>query len=354
MSLTRREWLAGCAGALTYLPILSKAQAAPDRQPMGVAIDSYALRRAAKNASDPAERFDDPLVFLDYCHSLGAGGVQVGIGARDEAYIAKVRSQLESSGMYLEGSLRLPRDSSDVDRFTAEVRTAKDCGAKVVRTTMLQGRRYEIFDSAEGFRQAAEKSWESMLLARPVVEKLGVRLAIENHKDWRSDDLVALLKRIDSPHIGVCVDTGNSIALLEEPLEVVETLAPWAFTSHVKDMGVEEYADGFLLSEVPLGTGLLDLPKIIAMLHKAHPEIRFNLEMMTRDPLKVPCLTRKYWATFADLPGRHLADTLAMVRAKAAKQPLPRINGFSVEEKLKLEDDNVRRCLTYAREHLGL
>ena len=166
--------------------------------------------------------------------------------------------------------------------------------------------------------------------------------------------LLDFLRRADSPHIGVCVDTGNSIALLEDPLAVVKAYAPWAFSTHLKDMGVEEYADGFLLAEVPLGSGFLDLPKILDTLRRARPEIHFNLEMMTRDPLKVPCLTRKYWATFGKLPGRDLADTLRLVRTHAPKEPLPRVGNLGREQKLQKEDENVRRSLTYARQHLGL
>jgi hypothetical protein len=75
--------------------------------------------------------------------------------------------------------------------------------------------------------------------------------------------------------------------------------------------------------------------------------------MITRDPLEVPCLTEKYWATFTDLPGRHLARSLAMVRAHAAKRPLPRISGLTADAKLKAEDDNVRRSFAYARAELN-
>ena len=161
-----------------------------------------------------------------------------------------------------------------------------------------------------------------------------------------------LLHRASSPQIGVCVDTGNSIALLEDPLKVVEAYAPWAFSTHLKDMGVEEYAEGFLLAELPLGTGFLDLPRIIEILRRARPEIHFNLEMMTRDPLKIPCLTPKYWTTFAYLSGRYLADTLRLVRTHAAKKPLPRVSGLNQEEKLRREDDNVKVSLRFAQQKL--
>ena len=129
------------------------------------------------------------------------------------------------------GRLRLPRDRADVERFAAEVRTAKECGAAVVRTVLLDGRRYEVFDSAAAFRKAAEQARQSLLLAKPVVEKHGVKLAVENHKDFEATALVDLIKAADSPNVGACIDTGNSLALLEPPLETVEALAPYAFSS---------------------------------------------------------------------------------------------------------------------------
>jgi len=119
-------------------------------------------------------------------------------------------------------------------------------------------------------------------------------------------------------------------------------------------MAVQEYEDGFLLAEVPLGEGVLDLPKVVQALRSRHPEARFSLEMMTRDPLKVPCLTDKYWAAMADVPGRDLARTLKMVRARGRKEALPRISHLPPSEQFAVEEDNVRKCLAYAREHLGL
>jgi 3-oxoisoapionate decarboxylase len=137
-------------------------------------------------------------------------------------------------------------------------------------------------------------------------------------------------------------------------MDVVEALAPRAFTTHFKDMGVERYEDGFLLSEVPLGTGFLDLERIVKTLRRARPEIVFNIEMITRDPLKVPCLTDRYWATFGDLPGRHLARALRLVRDHPPARPLPRISTLDAQRQLRAEDDNINRCLSFARDRLAL
>jgi 3-oxoisoapionate decarboxylase len=76
--------------------------------------------------------------------------------------------------------------------------------------------------------------------------------------------------------------------------------------------------------------------------------------MITRDPLEIPCLTDKYWATFDDLNGVHLARTLSQVRANKPRKPLPRISGLSLEGRLALEMELVDRSITYARDHLDL
>jgi sugar phosphate isomerase/epimerase len=291
---------------------------------------------------------------MNHARALGAHGVQVGLGIRDVAAADALREGARDAAMYLEGIIALPRDSADMARFETEVGTAKRAGVEIVRTVMLSGRRYETFKSAEAFRRFADSSFHSLTLAAPVVARHGVCLAVENHKDWRAEELIAILKKIGNDHVGICLDTGNSIALLEDPIEVVEALAPWAFTTHFKDMGLEEFRQGFFLAEVPLGTGMIDLPRVVKTVRQARPEIRINIEMITRDPLKVPCLTESYWATFAELPARHLARALTMVRDHPPSRPLPRISGLSQAEQLRIEDENVRRCLAFAHEHLGL
>jgi sugar phosphate isomerase/epimerase len=346
MSITRRGLMAaGAAGLLAQATRALGSAAAPHH--MGVVIHSYTIRRAADKA-----RFNDPLKFLDYCRAIGAGGVQTSLGVLEDAEAEKLRSFAETHKLDVEGSITLPRDQDDIARFSAEVQTAKRAGATVFRTVCMNGRRYEVFTSAEAFRKFLEKSKQSVALAREIVEAQQVRMAIENHKDLRALELLEVIKKCDSPYVGACLDTGNSIALLEKPSETAELLAPHTFSTHIKDMGVEEYAEGFLLSEVPLGTGFVDLEAIVAAIRRFRPEIRLNLEMITRDPLKIPCFTPKYWATMDNVSGRRLAEMLAFVRAKAAKTALPRVTALGKDEQLEREDENVKRCLRYARERL--
>jgi 3-oxoisoapionate decarboxylase len=190
--------------------------------------------------------------------------------------------------------------------------------------------------------------------AEPIVRKHKMKLAIENHKDWRADELAAIIKQLNSEWMGVTLDFGNSIALMEDPMEVIKTLVPFVFSTHVKDMGVEEYENGFLLSEVPLGNGYLDLPTIVNLCRQHNPDVTFSLEMITRDPLEIPCLAPDYWNTFENIPASELASRLKMIKMNKYKSTLPRVSQLTAEERLAAEEDNIISSLSYSRGKLGL
>ena len=355
--MNRRDVLRSMAGGLCAAALGAPAgllgSTSSQRTRLGVCTYCLGIRSRAERARGTGVDFSDPLCFLDHCHQIGAGGIQVALNTKDEAYTSKLRRQAERYQMFVEGIMDLPRDQADLERFEAEIRTAKQAGAKVIRVVMIPGRRYERFNSADEFRQAADRGLKSLQLAEPVAARHGVRLAVENHKDQRVPERLEVLKRVSSEYVGACVDTGNSFALLEDPMEVIEAYAPWAFSVHLKDQALGEYEDGFLFADVPLGEGFLDLAEMVRILKEAKPQIEFSLELITRDPLKVPCLTEKYRATFADLPARELAHTLRIVRENASDR-LPQVSRLPLEEQVKREEENVKRSLAYARDRLGL
>jgi sugar phosphate isomerase/epimerase len=355
--MDRRDALHLIAGGLTAGTIgdLARVYAGGrgGRSRLGIAQFSYSARLKADRSTRSTKSLSDPLNFIDHCHKVGAGGAQMNLGVRDRDYTARLRRKAEGHDMFIEGSVSLPKERADVEKFEEALQTAKQTGAKVIRIA-IGGRRYEQFDNASQFEAFAARSRKSLQLAEPIAARQRLRLAIENHKDWRIDQMLDMLKRLGSEYIGVCVDTGNSFALLEDPMAVIEAYAPVSFSAHLKDMAVAEYEDGFLLADVPLGEGVLDLSKMVEILRKANPDIRFSLEMSTRDPLKVPCLAETYWVTFADVPGSDLARTLKYVRANASPKPLPTVNHLPLDELVRLEEGNIGQCLAFAREHLNL
>jgi sugar phosphate isomerase/epimerase len=307
-----------------------------------------------ENTSAKYPRFTDPLQWVEHLNELGFGGVQMGVGGWSNDLALQVRARCEKYGMYFEGSMELPKSDADSTRFTAQIELAKAAGASVIRSFCTGRRRYEFFDSHAQFDTFKADSWAALQRAEPVAAKLGIKLAVENHKDLRAEELADFLKRLASAHVGVTFDTGNNVALLEDVPETLAVLAPYVFTLHLKDVAVEECADGFLLSEVVLGAGIVDLKTLIETCVKLNPAVQFNLEMPARDPLLVPVLTKKYWATLDTLPATRLADTLALVRKRKSPTPLPRPSKLGPEEKLAFEEEQLRQCVAYARANLGL
>jgi len=352
MKIDRRQFIGKTAAAVAALPLASVAQPGKRSKKLGLSIASYRRSSRFYNKNFPA--WENALDVLDHCKSLDAGCLQIGVRNWTVDFAGKVRDRRESLGIRLEGQVSLPRTDADLDSFDATVRHAKEAGATILRTVCLGGRRYETFKSLEAWRQFRTRSWESLVRAERVMKKHGVRLAMENHKDWRIHEQLDLLHRLSSDAVGVCFDFGNNLSLLEDPHVQAEALAPFIITTHLKDMGVQEYEDGFLLSEVPLGDGLLDLKKLCDLCEASFPDVQFNLEMITRDPLKVPVWREDYWLTMQGLPASELSRIMALVKRNPPRKPLPTVSDKTDGERLAYEEANVRACFAYAQKHLGL
>ena len=331
--MTRRALIGGgaafAAAGAGYEPALQKTS-------LGVTIDCYQFGRRRQPA----------LEFAQYCDSLGAGGIQIEIPA-DLEYARKLRGFLESRGMFLDVMVGL----GDLERQAA---AAKEAGAVGMRAACLGGRRYEVFRSLEQWRDFVRDSRAKIARAAPIAEKYRIPLGLENHKDWTVDELAGLMKEYSSEWLGVCLDTGNNLALLDDPMEVVERLAPYTLNTHLKDMGLAEYPDGLLLLEPVFGEGHLDLRRMVSTVRQARPGARFTVEQLTRNPLKVPALADRYWASFPERNGRYLARTLAAARAHPWHGPLPEPETLDRDARIRLEEDNVVKCLKFAASELEM
>jgi len=335
------------------MPALPSFGYLPPETRFGVAHASYMMRAYRNIPSELYPPFKNSMELIEHSAELGFGGVQAGIGGWDKKFSKKARNRAEELNIFLEGQVSLPKTASETDRFENDISAAKEAGIDIVRTACLSGRRYETFDSMEAFQEFKKNSIASLERAEPIVRKHKIKLAVENHKDWRIDEMIAILNGIGSEWVGVTLDTGNNISLLEDPMEVVKSLAPYSFSVHLKDMAVEEYVDGFLLAEVNLGEGYLDIEGMISEIRKQNSDIRFNLEMITRDPLKVPCLTEKYWATFDQISAKELGRYLHQVRTQKSKNKLSVISDKTSDDQLALEVENNKICLNLAKQNYG-
>ena len=346
--MTRREMLATTGSTLGWLFTSDlksvDGQSLPMLKNMGGEGPGFGHRNRAGG-------FD----ILEHCHNLGLGAVRLNIPQGGSDAVRAVRKKLDSYGMRCIVSVAPPRTDAAVPAYDASIAAAREMGA-VTSHASFTGRRYEEFDAFEIFKTSFEAHKKSVERAEPILRKHKVKLAIENHKGWRAAEHAAWVKQVGSEYVGVCYDFGNNISLCEDPAETYRLLAPLTIYVSFKDMAVAPYEEGFLLSEVALGEGILDIPGMVKGLQHRDPNMIFALEMITREPLKIPVFTKKYWATFDDsyspLPGRDLARVLDIVRT--TRKPLTTTAGLSPADALKLENDLINQSIAYARTNLSL
>lgn len=354
--ISRRTAIRRLSATATCAAIASSQNFAAEsvnRTGMGLVIYDCSIRRRWMKQANPDIDLFEPLTFLRHCHSLGAGGMQASLGVMETNGVRRLRDFAGQHGLFIDAIVRPPKNDDDVSRFEAEIRTARDVGVQAARTTIIPGRRYERFKTLAEFREFESRGRQMLERAAPIVEKHRLPFAVENHKDQRIDERIALFKHLDSEFIGACVDTGNSFALLDGACEPIEALAPYAFTVHLKDQALQPCEDGFLLGDIPLGQGSFDLKKMVQIVRKARPQVRFALELITRDPLKVPCLTDGFYATMPSSRAIDLARTTRFVRDHATDH-LQYVSTLSPEQQVQLEDSNVAESIHYAAVTLGL
>jgi len=351
--MTRRQILAMAGAAPAWFSVTSPLRGAQQqgKTRLGGAPAAFSLRARGGGGTTS---FD----IVEHCHQIGLGGVQTSIEVMELDGARELRKRVEGYGMQLilESTGMGGGDDSGFFRLDNTVKIDKTAGAYCLHATIGQ-RRYERFDSVEAFRRDFERTTLSIEHMEPVLQRNQIKLAIET-PGWRAAEVGGWLKDLGSEWIGVCFDFGNDMALCEDPMDAVRTLAPYTFMCHIKDIAVDTYEDGFLLSDVILGEGILDLKEMIRILRERDSNMPFYLGTTTGDPLNIPVFTDKYWVTLNDpssfLPGRDLAKILSIVRKNPPKKPLPRVTGLSPEAAVKFEDDNNLKCIEYARQVLNI
>jgi sugar phosphate isomerase/epimerase len=114
--------------------------------------------------------------------------------------------------------------------------------------------------------------------AAPIAEDLQICLALENHCDSFSEEILWVVKRVDHAFVGACIDTMNAWHIAEDPMKAIENLAPVAFTNHFRDDRVEFCRDGFRVRGVAVGDGDIDMKKAYQMIKDLSPTNRIIIE----------------------------------------------------------------------------
>ena len=145
--------------------------------------------------------------------------------------------------------------------------------------------------------EQAEK-WVREVL--PEFEAAGIILGLENYERHLCHDLAATVRRLASRHVGVCLDTVNSLGALETTERVVETLAPLTVNLHVKDFVIGRVPQmmGFMVSGAPAGEGMLDIPWLLSQMPPDRNNISAILEQWPpfRESVDATITLERDWA----------------------------------------------------------
>jgi sugar phosphate isomerase/epimerase len=80
-----------------------------------------------------------------------------------------------------------------------------------------------------------------------------VKVAVEVHKELQAWEFAYLIEEAGPDFVGIYLDTGNPVFVMEHPLTTVETLGKYALTMHLRDSVVYEHPKGIAVQWVPLG-----------------------------------------------------------------------------------------------------
>jgi sugar phosphate isomerase/epimerase len=101
--------------------------------------------------------------------------------------------------------------------------------------------------------------------ALPDLEKHHITLGIENHDRLKTSEFVQIMEAVNSPRVGICLDSVNSMGAGEGLEQVVKALAPYTVNLHIKDFGIQRlpHLMGFQIYGRPAGKGMLNVPWLL-------------------------------------------------------------------------------------------
>lgn len=246
---------------------------------MKVGIDSYCFHRYFGEVYPHQTAPDFQMTvfdFLDYAKQLGVDGVSLEscfFPSYDKPFFADLKAALDEYNfdrVYAWGhpdGLEAGKNRDEFNSMIKNIEYAKQIGAPVMRIVASS-----LLFRFEPHGPQIDTLVDWLKEAVKVAEEYDIKLAVENHIDYTSDECVELLDRVDSPYLGLNLDTGNFLRLLDDPVDGAAKLADRVLATHIKDLkpvkGVNA-KEWYFFSATPVGDGLVDNQRLAQILYDA-------------------------------------------------------------------------------------
>ena len=252
---------------------------------MKIGFDEYTLKSSGYE--------DDPFSLMETAVKFGLEGIHFSVAVDtfpsfEDDYLKRVRDYAEEHDLYLEfgmgtcNPLSTCRAVHDIHRepevsLRELLVAASKAGASLVRTLVgaLDVRDTRGTPKFQEHLDAAKVTLNSL---KGLAGDLGVKIAVENHLDLTAVELRQLVEDIDSPAVGCCFDTANTLAMLEDPVEAYRTLMPYIFSTHFKDGILVPWEGGAAWIGILLGSGQAKVAEIGKLLGENLPDVNLSIE----------------------------------------------------------------------------
>lgn len=249
--------------------------------------------------------------YLDLAEEIGAKCIEfpVALLPKDDAdALARLRERLAARKM-----TPVLSQASPVSGVEDSVRCAVALGARVIRMNLTS--------VLCGDRAGPDCRWSEIVAAlRPALREAAARagerdldLAMENHQDFTSTELMELC-HVSGANVGVCLDTGNALAVGEDPIDFAETVAPRVRHVHLKDYRAQWTDEGYRLIRCAVGDGAIPFAQIAARF--ADREVTAAIEPGALAARHIRLLDPGWWEGYPDRSARALAAGLRAARVR--------------------------------------
>ncbi|MBO0477651.1 sugar phosphate isomerase/epimerase [Vagococcus sp. DIV0080] len=210
--------------------------------------------------------YSEEEVSTEKCKEYQIDPVWGSLCSNDKAHLQAIREKLDEHGLYCE----LDMKGVETKRLEEVIEVAEILGADVIRTYINKGN----YDP-----EKVKAGIEKIRIIEPLLKEKNIQLAIENHEEEVATEVVKLIKEIGSTHVGCLCDIGNGMMAWEDPKTTVDTLAPYAKSTHFKDHIVIRDGKYLRVSGCPVGYGNIDTDYCYKTLVMNSSLERINIEM---------------------------------------------------------------------------
>lgn len=247
---------------------------------MKIGIDSYCFHRYfgeiyPDTQTDPGIRWRMERELIDFALAQHVDEVALEacfFDALDDGLCAEIRARLDETGVDRVLGWGHPEGlwgGTKPEELDALIR-------HIPQTLKLGSTRMRICAASMNYAKAPREELIGRVVpmlkrAAEAAGDAGVTLALENHIDFTSPEVVRIIESVGSDFLKVNFDTGNTIRLFEDPVVAAARLAPYTVSTHTKDIATRVRggtpSDNFTWwPSCPIGEGVIDMVGVIGAL----------------------------------------------------------------------------------------